>query len=341
MFARDSAGRSVSLLNDEPYDFSNLNSTIYHTQRFNNDLSQSQNIRSYASSPATPSLTDADSYDTSFSPITPTSSYQELNPHMNYQPMVVEKKVTAHLNFHDDKMSSAELPSSPVESERSGQSSSHCLKYEVRGAYREPLVYDEDSYYKRANTNEHAPRRYPCRYRDSHHCQKTFTTSGHASRHSKIHTAEKGVSCTWAGCQKKFTRSDNMKQHLETHTKERLRATKTNTTTSIVASPNLDNESRRTDSTRDRQTMKTLTVAAGVKKPSGSRRSTSRSKSADSNASRPLSQSQNPAHSSMMQYILNPTDEHLNFTFSTGSSTTASNYHNGLTKNTLVPSTQF
>ncbi|RKF76067.1 putative c2h2 transcription factor [Golovinomyces cichoracearum] len=336
MFARDSAGRSVSLLNDEPYDFSNLNSSIYNTPRFNNDLFHSQTIRSYASSPATPSLTDADSYDTSFSPITPTSSYQELSPHMNYQPMAAEKKVATHLNFNDEKISSAALSSSPVESDRSRQSSTHCLKYEVRGAYREPLVYDEDSYFKRANTNEHAPRRYPCRYRDSHHCQKTFTTSGHASRHSKIHTAEKGVSCTWAGCQKKFTRSDNMKQHLETHTKERLRATKTNTTT-----PNLDNETHRTETTRDRQTnMATLTVSARVKKPSGSRRSTGRSKSADSNASTPLSQSHNSAHSSMMQYILNPADENLNLTFSTGS-TSANNHHIGPTKNTLVTGAQF
>lgn len=60
-------------------------------------------------------------------------------------------------------------------------------------------------------------KRYPCRYRHTHGCEKTFTTSGHASRHSKIHTAEKSVQCTHEGCPKKFTRSDNMKQHLETH----------------------------------------------------------------------------------------------------------------------------
>ncbi|XWW93173.1 hypothetical protein V2A60_001102 [Cordyceps javanica] len=67
-------------------------------------------------------------------------------------------------------------------------------------------------------------KRYPCRFRDSHGCEKTFTTSGHASRHSKIHTAEKAVQCTFAGCQKKFTRADNMKQHLETHYKDKSRS---------------------------------------------------------------------------------------------------------------------
>ena len=75
-----------------------------------------------------------------------------------------------------------------------------------------------------APASERPAKRYPCRFRDSHGCEKTFTTSGHASRHSKIHTAEKAVQCTFAGCQKKFTRADNMKQHLETHYKDKTRS---------------------------------------------------------------------------------------------------------------------
>jgi hypothetical protein len=66
-------------------------------------------------------------------------------------------------------------------------------------------------------------KRFPCRFRDSLGCEKTFTTSGHASRHSKIHTAEKAVPCEFPGCPKKFTRSDNMKQHLDTHFKDKSR----------------------------------------------------------------------------------------------------------------------
>ncbi|KAK5104240.1 hypothetical protein LTS08_002127 [Lithohypha guttulata] len=43
----------------------------------------------------------------------------------------------------------------------------------------------------------------------------TFTTSGHAARHGKKHTGEKGVHCPV--CDKAFTRKDNMKQHERTH----------------------------------------------------------------------------------------------------------------------------
>ncbi|ETI22224.1 hypothetical protein G647_06297 [Cladophialophora carrionii CBS 160.54] len=57
--------------------------------------------------------------------------------------------------------------------------------------------------------------KYPCPYAQSHHCQATFTTSGHAARHGKKHTGEKGVHCPI--CNKAFTRKDNMKQHERTH----------------------------------------------------------------------------------------------------------------------------
>ncbi|KAH8663164.1 hypothetical protein BGZ60DRAFT_341109, partial [Tricladium varicosporioides] len=88
--------------------------------------------------------------------------------------------------------------------------------------FPQPQVYDEESYH---NISEKGgSKRYQCRYRETIGCDKTFTTSGHASRHSKIHTAEKAVPCTYKGCQKKFTRNDNMKQHLETHYKDRSRS---------------------------------------------------------------------------------------------------------------------
>ncbi|KAL2154075.1 hypothetical protein VTH82DRAFT_2751 [Thermothelomyces myriococcoides] len=72
--------------------------------------------------------------------------------------------------------------------------------------------------------SERPGKRFPCRYRETHGCDKTFTTSGHASRHAKIHTAEKGVNCSFEGCPKRFTRADNMKQHLETHYKDKSRS---------------------------------------------------------------------------------------------------------------------
>ena len=66
-------------------------------------------------------------------------------------------------------------------------------------------------------SNAPAPKKnkYPCPYAQSHSCQATFTTSGHAARHGKKHTGEKGVHCPI--CNKAFTRKDNMKQHERTH----------------------------------------------------------------------------------------------------------------------------
>ena len=57
--------------------------------------------------------------------------------------------------------------------------------------------------------------KYPCPYAGSHNCHAAFTTSGHAARHGKKHTGEKGVHCPI--CNKAFTRKDNMKQHERTH----------------------------------------------------------------------------------------------------------------------------
>jgi hypothetical protein len=57
--------------------------------------------------------------------------------------------------------------------------------------------------------------KYPCPYAASYNCRATFTTSGHAARHGKKHTGEKGVHCPI--CHKAFTRKDNMKQHERTH----------------------------------------------------------------------------------------------------------------------------
>jgi len=57
--------------------------------------------------------------------------------------------------------------------------------------------------------------KYPCPYAASHNCFASFTTSGHAARHGKKHTGEKGVHCPV--CNKAFTRKDNMKQHERTH----------------------------------------------------------------------------------------------------------------------------
>ncbi|KAJ2774857.1 transcriptional repressor [Coemansia nantahalensis] len=54
-------------------------------------------------------------------------------------------------------------------------------------------------------------------------CGKAFTTSGHLSRHHRIHTGEKNYCCLYPGCMSRFSRQDNMMQHYRTHLSPRSR----------------------------------------------------------------------------------------------------------------------
>jgi hypothetical protein len=220
MPARDSSGNQVSLLNDEPAaENTNLpfrsssNSGYGHLSmaRSNSNTSAQSN----SSSPNTPGLVRADSFDSQnthgpLSPITPVS-LQDFGRQASY--LSTGYKDQPHYDYRErmtsyDDYSAHQYAVRPTFPDRSSP-------------YAEPQMYDEESYQN--GSSERSQKRYPCRFRDSHNCPKTFTTSGHASRHSKIHTAEKGVCCTYTGCQKKFTRADNMKQHLETHGKDKSR----------------------------------------------------------------------------------------------------------------------
>jgi len=218
MHARDSSGRKVSLLNDEPATQDNPLRSTYSAFDCPNMVrsNSAMSIQSRTSSTHIPDLVRADSFDSNntndpLSPITPTlRDFGRPNSYMSYkgQPQYEYREAPPRM----DDYPSHQYPMPPSNPYPSQQT-----------AYPEPQMYDEESYQSQS-PQERGPKRYPCRHRDTHNCDKTFTTSGHASRHSKIHTAEKGVVCTWKGCQKKFTRGDNMKQHLETHTKERSRS---------------------------------------------------------------------------------------------------------------------
>ena len=188
MQARDSSGRQVSLLNDEIYS---------HAQRLTyRTISQYRSSRGSSAAPNTPELLRSDSYDSqasndAISPLTPTIAY-EYRRDYSYP--------SAQHSYDDQPSLGTKRPAF------AGDSRSNS--------------YEDDS----SPLPDRPGKRYPCRYRESHGCDKTFTTSGHASRHSKIHTAEKAVQCSFSGCQKKFTRADNMKQHLETHYKDKSRS---------------------------------------------------------------------------------------------------------------------
>ncbi|KAL7628264.1 transcriptional repressor [Parahypoxylon ruwenzoriense] len=184
MQARDATGRQVSLLNDDPH----ASHQSYHTPSYY------QCAGDQSPPPHTPELLRSDSYDSNasyeaFSPLTP-----GLYDYSSRQ-------------LYDDY-----LPDQQI-----------AIKRPAYVATNRSNSYEDDSSASSA-APEKTGKRYPCRYRESHGCEKTFTTSGHASRHSKIHTAEKAVQCTYPGCHKKFTRADNMKQHLETHFKDKSRS---------------------------------------------------------------------------------------------------------------------
>ncbi|KAJ2844463.1 transcriptional repressor, partial [Coemansia erecta] len=65
-----------------------------------------------------------------------------------------------------------------------------------------------------------AKRKYVCTFAG---CGKAFTTSGHLSRHFRIHTGEKNYHCLHPGCTSRFSRQDNMMQHYRTHLSPRSR----------------------------------------------------------------------------------------------------------------------
>jgi hypothetical protein len=239
MQARDSSGRQVSLLNDEYQAYGAFISRPADHSDNQSSMVRSSSARSNTSSPLTPSLIRADSFDSNMndplSPITPNSSL-EFGRH--------NSSTNANTHEHDHLDYREKMPSYEEYSKSQYGTAVRPQYFESRNAtYADPQLYEEE-YASGPDRGLASQKRYPCRYRDSHGCEKTFTTSGHASRHSKIHTAEKAVCCLHPGCQKKFTRSDNMKQHLETHNKERTRST-----TSKIPS-------------------KTLTVSAGIKKGS-------------------------------------------------------------------------
>lgn len=216
MHARDSSGKQVSLLNDEPSQhrlptFYGSAPSAYAPSH----MIRSDSNTSNRSSPSTPGLLRSDSYDSQntndpASPLTPSYLFDMGRRHSYGSAGPYKEPAAPYEDYPSGyQFSMAPMPPSYADSRTS--------------SFAEAPLYDEDSHMSGVHT-EKSGKRYPCRFRDSHGCEKTFTTSGHASRHSKIHTAEKAVQCTHQGCQKKFTRADNMKQHLETHTKDRSRS---------------------------------------------------------------------------------------------------------------------
>lgn len=107
--------------------------------------------------------------------------------------------------------------------------------------------------------------KYPCPYASSHNCLATFTTSGHAARHGKKHTGEKGVHCPI--CNKAFTRKDNMKQHERTHKNQASKSLDENATRSkaaITKDAQKAKTHKRADSQASNQTRRTSIIQSPI-----------------------------------------------------------------------------
>jgi hypothetical protein len=257
MQARDSSGRQVSLLNDEP---SLEDHNLYPASPSRHDvapqMTRSNSSVSDSSSQSTPDLLRSNSYDSSTandssSPLTPSlSDFSRRESYSSYVKVSYDQRherPSMYSGYPSKRHSSASV--------RSGYGDYRRSSYED-----DPIARSTSD--QAGSGSSSSTKRYPCRYKESHGCDKTFTTSGHASRHSKIHTAEKAVGCSFTGCVKKFTRADNMKQHLETHFKERSRSSASHKS-SHSTSPSASSPSTASNSTSDAAK---LTLPAGVQK---------------------------------------------------------------------------
>ncbi|KAI9101852.1 hypothetical protein DFS34DRAFT_692534 [Phlyctochytrium arcticum] len=84
-------------------------------------------------------------------------------------------------------------------------------------------------------------KRYVCSWSS---CQKSFSTSGHLSRHNRIHMNVRPYICPYVDCGMAFTRQDNMREHQRTHANKRAvkRNYKTKLSKSSVKTPSPSDE---------------------------------------------------------------------------------------------------
>jgi uncharacterized Zn-finger protein len=76
--------------------------------------------------------------------------------------------------------------------------------WETNGARDTPFENPKPKNARRSSASAQRGRKYQCPA-----CGKPFTTSGHVSRHFRIHTGEKKYTCPKKGCGQRFSRQDN------------------------------------------------------------------------------------------------------------------------------------
>ncbi|KAI9800082.1 MAG: hypothetical protein M1825_004264 [Sarcosagium campestre] len=245
MNGRDASGRPVSLLNgDASFSLNGRSPTVPLPLQQSHDLPPSsltpnglpaRGVSSSRYSSSTPDLQM--SGDSSSSQRSPTESTSPGQPYAYQVPPLP----------HIYTGAPSKLPGSSGYVVRASQSPEYSQSYAQRGGHTKSVVRSTAQRTSpgpsHAAPNHQSPRtpktpnataggtssagssptrgpakRFPCQFAASTGCTDTFTTSGHASRHAKKHTGERGVPCPICG--KGFARKDNMKQHLKTHDRD-------------------------------------------------------------------------------------------------------------------------
>lgn len=90
----------------------------------------------------------------------------------------------------------------------------------------------------------------PKRRHVCHTCDRTFTTSGHLARHTRVHTGERNHKCPFPGCETRCSRQDNLQQHYRIHLSPGSRRS-TGTATRAAMTRALSTSERSTPGIRD------------------------------------------------------------------------------------------
>ncbi|ORY13719.1 hypothetical protein BCR34DRAFT_623673 [Clohesyomyces aquaticus] len=202
MDGKNSSGRRISLLNDNP-------EPPHHPVRLSSY--PSSRTSSYTSSPVgsppAPRLVRSDSSDSTDmqtpSPITPDFAFEGLSQTMDSPDF-------SQTFFPSQKELASAYPPIPH--------ASGSMPYAANApqtAYFRPQQGSESGNTSASANPRSKKNSYPCPMAKSYNCNDYFTTSGHAARHAKKHTGKKDAFCP--ECNKAFTRKDNMEQHRRTH----------------------------------------------------------------------------------------------------------------------------
>lgn len=167
-------------------------------------------------------------------PIVPASRYSY--PHQQFQPMMAPPVHIPHYHHHQQQQQQQQIyslpsPSSPIQPQQYAPTtptstlplthpSPTSLPPTVPVSPVSPNTKNSSDQSKpstssRSKITAATPK--PIKKYICSHCSRSFTTSGHLARHTRIHTGEKNYECPHDDCHMRFSRQDNCMQHYRTH----------------------------------------------------------------------------------------------------------------------------